>query len=147
MLLSIGSIEAGPSTPRTNIQNTTEASSEKVSNIKSRQFNTNVPTGATGLSAGNSASLLQSPLQQLALLQQVTSSNNSPMSIASELEAQKQEALQLQNQKQQQGLMASVQIQQDQVATAQAAITSMLSFNPIIKSHSLVPYSSLTVQN
>ncbi|KZS03207.1 Uncharacterized protein APZ42_034061 [Daphnia magna] len=124
MLLSIGSIEAGPSTPRTNIQNTTEASSEKVSNIKSRQFNTNVPTGATGLSAGNSASLLQSPLQQLALLQQVTSSNNSPMSIASELEAQKQEALQLQNQKQQQGLMASVQIQQDQVATAQAAITN-----------------------
>lgn len=67
---------------------------------------------------------MQSPLQQLALLQQVTNSNNNPMSIASELEAQKQETLQLQNQKQQQGLLASVHIKQDQVATAQAAIAS-----------------------
>ncbi|KAI9565735.1 hypothetical protein GHT06_009527 [Daphnia sinensis] len=125
MLVSIGSIDAVPSTPRPSVQNTTrESALEKVSNIKSRQFNANVPTGATGLSAGNSASLQQSPLQQLALLQQVTNSNNNPMSIASELEAQKQEALQLQNQKQQQGLLASVQIQQDQVATAQAAITN-----------------------
>ncbi|XP_057371788.1 mediator of RNA polymerase II transcription subunit 15-like [Daphnia carinata] len=125
MLVSIGSIEAVPSTRRSSIENTTsESPPEKVSNIKSRQFNVNVPTGATGLNAGNSASLQQSPLQQLALLQQVTTSSTNPMSIASELEAQKQEAFQLQNQKQQQGLMASVQIQQDQVATAQAAITN-----------------------
>lgn len=89
--------------PQTDVANSTAPVSpvEKSSNIKSRQFNANVPTGATGLSGGNAAGM-QSPLQQLALLQQMTNSNNNPMSIASELEAQKQENFHLQNQKQQQ---------------------------------------------
>jgi len=101
-----------------------ESPVEKSSNIKSRQFNANVPTGATGLSGGSTAGM-QGPLQQLALLQQMTNSNNNPMSINSELEAQKQETIHLQNQKQQQGILASVHIKQDQIATTQAAITSM----------------------
>ncbi|EFX65735.1 hypothetical protein DAPPUDRAFT_264253 [Daphnia pulex] len=111
--------------PQPDVANSTTSASpvEKSSNIKSRQFNANVPTGATGLSGGSAAGM-QSPLQQLALLQQMTNSNNNPMSIASELEAQKQENFHLQNQKQQQGLLASVHIKQDQIATAQAAITN-----------------------
>lgn len=116
----VASVEAVPTIPRPDVLNATSSA------IKSRQLvvNPSVPTGATGLSVGNSANGIQSPLQSLALLQQVTNSGNSQLSIAAELEAQKQEKVQLQNQQQQMGLLANVQHQQDQISTTQAAITS-----------------------
>ena len=89
--------------------------------------NSNVPTAATGLNSGSIPGI-QNPLQALTLLQQVTNSGNNPLAVQAELQAQQQESIQLQNQKQQQSLLAVVQTQQDQVSTAQAAITSEFKF-------------------
>lgn len=97
-----------------------------------------MPTAATGLNGGNTPGI-QSPLQSLNLLQQVTNSGNNPLSVAAELEAQNQEALQLQNQKQQQNMLAVVQTQQEQVATVQAAIASIS-----IYFRDFDPYNSIT---
>ena len=127
-ILVIGSIEAVPTIPRPALQNATEVagSTDDKANVKGRQLvvNPSVPTGATGLS-GNSATGIQGPLQSLTLLQQLANSGNTQVSIAAEMEAQKQEKIQLQNQQQQMGVLANVQAQQDQISTTQAAITSM----------------------
>lgn len=107
---------------------TINSTSERTS-LNSRQLvvNSNVPTAATGLNSGSIPGI-QNPLQALTLLQQVTNSGNNPLAVQAELQAQKQESIQLQNQKQQQSLLAVVQTQQDQVSTAQAAITSEFKF-------------------
>lgn len=92
---------------------------------RSRQLvmNSNVPTAATGLNNGNPSGQ-NSPLQTMSTLHQVTKSGNSPTALLSEMEAQQQEALQMQKQNHQQSMLAAVQTKQDQVATAQAAISS-----------------------
>lgn len=73
-----------------------------------------------GLSSGSAAA---NPLQSLALLQQLQATTGSnPMAFAAELAAQNKESIQLQNQKQQQGQLAAVQMQQQHVAAAQAAL-------------------------
>ena len=127
-ILIVGPIEAVPMIPRPALQNATEVagSIDDKASVKSRQLvvNPSVPTGATGLS-GNSATGIQGPLQSLTLLQQLANSGNTQVSIAAEMEAQKQEKIQLQNQQQQMGVLANVQAQQDQISTTQAAITSM----------------------
>lgn len=126
MAVWIGSILAVPTLPTPAISNTTTDSSDEKISSKSRQLvvnANNAPTAATGLSNANLSSL-QNPLQAFTLIQQVTKSGNNPIALAAELGAQQQEAFLLQNQNKQQGLLAAVQSQQDQVATVQAAITS-----------------------
>ena len=87
----------------------------------SRQLlNNDVQTAAMGLSSGSAAT---NPLQSLALMQQLqATAGSNPIAFAAEMVAQNKETIQLQNQKQQQGQLAAIQMQQQHVAAAQAAL-------------------------
>lgn len=90
----------------------------------SRQLtNSIVPNAGTGFTAGSTSSSAANSLDVLRQHLAATTGNN-PLSVASELQAQAEETMQLQNAQNQQNLIANVQAQKQQVATAQAALTS-----------------------
>ncbi len=117
--------EASPLVPKTNNSTVISDANPTVvgAAVKSRQMlNNDVPTASTGLSSGNPN--VGNSLQSMALMQQlqVTTGGN-PMAMAAELAAQNKENLQLQTQNQQQSILAAVQLQQQHIAAAQAALS------------------------
>jgi len=117
--------EASPLVPKTNNSTVISDANPTVvgAAVKSRQMiNNDVPTASTGLSSGNPN--VGNSLQSMALMQQlqVTTGGN-PMAMAAELAAQNKENLQLQTQNQQQNILAAVQLQQQHIAAAQAALS------------------------
>ena len=119
--------EASPLVPKTNNSTVISDANPTVvgagAAIKSRQMlNNDVPTASTGLSSGNPN--VGNSLQSMALMQQLQVTNGgNPMAMAAELAAQNKENLQLQTQNQQQSILAAVQLQQQHIAAAQAALS------------------------
>lgn len=104
------------------VQADRETVKTSTTNNKSRQLlNSDVPTAAAGLGGGSTSA---NPLQSLALMQQLqATTGGNPLGLAAELAAQNKESAQIQNQNQQQSLLAAVQLQQQHVAAAQAALS------------------------
>lgn len=98
-------------------------------------MNSEIPTASTGISGGYN----QGALQSLALISQLqATAGGSPLSLAAEMAAESQEAIEKQAERQKQSLLAAVQAQQQHVAAAQATLSRKLSF-PIISLLSSLP--------